>query len=412
MPETLIMSKQELERIPIVEKVIEGTLTHVEAGRQLALSERQVYRITTRYKTDGAAGLVHKLRGRRSHNRYPDALRERVVTLYRQQYGDYGPTLFSEQLAKHYHIELSNETARRWLKRAGLWMAVTKRHPHRTKRPRRESIGALVQFDGSPHDWFEGRGAPCTLLHMIDDASNRVFLRFAESENTVDCMRTMRAYIERYGIPAALYVDFGSVYKDGTTRTAFESAMADLGVCIIHAHSPQAKGRVERGNQTHQDRLVKALRQANIASIAAANAFLDCDYLREHNQRFAHTDGIPDVHRSSAGIDLDTIFCYRFARVVANDYTIQLHTRYIQLLKSEAPLPPPRTRVIVKCFLDGSLHVYWNEHELAHSMLDQKPSFHPVVQRKPAAWHPWRTKNQRLIIEKKTSSYAAIMRPP
>jgi hypothetical protein len=290
---------------------------------------------------------------------------------------------------------------------SGQWSVATRKHPHRKKRPRREAIGEMLQFDGSPHDWFEGRGPVCTLLHAIDDASNQTFLRFAPSENTIDCMRTMRAYIEHYGIPQSLYVDFGSVYKDGETQTQFERAMEkDLDVRIIHANSPQAKGRVERGNRTHQDRLVKELRLANISTIDEANAFLDAQYLKAHNDRFASTQALPDVHQRVNGRNLDLIFCIQDTRVVANDYTIQRNARYIQLLHSHAPLPAPRQRVMLCTFLDGSLHIYWNDNELAFKHLKEKP-------RKPGrktpllgTQHPWHAHNQQLTSRNK------IMTPP
>jgi len=396
MTETLTMSKKELKRIPILQQVVDETMTLLEASVALGLSERHAFRVLSRFKADGAAGLIHRLRGRHSEHRCSESLRQRVVALYRQTYGDYGPTLFCEKLEKYHDIVLCSETIRRILTADGLWKARTKKHPHRKKRPRREAIGELVQFDGSPHDWFEGRGPKCVLLHAIDDASNRTFLRFAQSENTTDCMRTMRAYIEHYGIPAALYVDFGSVFKDAKRQTQFERAMGDLGVDMIHAYSPQAKGRVERGNQTHQDRLVKDMRQAKIASIDTANAFLEREYLAEHNARFANVADQPDIHRSAEGIDLDLIFCFLDTRIVANDYTIQLHGRYIQLQRSAAPLPPPRTRVIVRRFLDDSLHIYWNEHELAFTHIKERPRKPTAVSRPPAALHAWRTQNQRL----------------
>lgn len=411
--ETLTMSKRERKRMSILDRVQQGTLTRLEASGELDVSERQLYRVQARYRKHGDAGLIHKLRGRSSNRGRPSTVRKHVLALYRQSYADYGPTLFCEELEKRHHIVLDSETARRWLMADAQWAGSRKKHPHRRKRPRREAIGDLVQFDGSPHDWFEGRAPACTLLHAIDDASNQTFLRLATSENTVDCLRTMRLYVERYGIPRQLYVDFGGVFKDGKVRTQFERAMKDLGVEIIHAHSPQAKGRVERGNRTHQDRLIKAMRQEGISSIHAANAFLDRAYLADHNVHFATTDGLPNVHRSIEGFDLDKIFSMQETRVVANDYTIKVNARYIQLLCSESPLPPPKRRVDLRQFLDGSLHIYWNENELTYKRLEEPPRKKRHVARHLPATHHWRTQNQRLHPRRRRlRTRRQIMTPP
>jgi hypothetical protein len=411
MSETLTMSKKELTCVTILEQVIAGTMDRAEAARRLDFSDRHLRRILARFAQGGAAALVHKLRGRRSNNHCDDTVRIEVLRLHRTFYADFGPTLFCEILATRHGIVRAEQTIRNWLVAAGQWTVATRKHPHRKHRPRREAIGEMVQFDGSPHDWFEGRGPACTLLHVIDDASNRTFLRFAPSENTIDCMRTMRAYIERYGAPQSLYVDFGSVYKDHASKTQFERAMeTDLDVRIIHAHSPQAKGRVERGNRTHQDRLVKALRVANISTIDEANAFLDATYLKAHNDRFASTEALPDVHQAVNGRNLDLIFCIQDTRVVANDYTIQLNARYIQLLHSHAPLPAPRQHVIVRQFLDGSLHIYWNDNELTFKHLKEKPRKRGRKTPTPGAQHPWLGHNQHLKSRRITRD--TIMTPP
>ncbi len=413
MSETLTMSKKELQRVKTVHAVASGLMGQAEGARVLQLSARQMFRIMARFSEDGDAGLVHKLRGKSSNHRGNAAVREQVLTLYRTGYADYGPAFFCETLARRHGIDLRPETARRWLRTAGLWTARTRKHPHRQRRPRRAAIGELVQFDGSPHDWFEGRGPACTLLHAIDDASGRIFLRFAESENTADVMRAMWDYIKRYGIPKALYVDYGSVYKDGDTPTQFERAMTVLGVEIIHAHSPQAKGRVERGNRTHQDRAIKRMREENICTIAAANAFLDRTYHDEHNARFACVDGLPDVHADAARFDLERIFCLEEPRVVNNDYTVQFDGVFYQLERSETPLPPPRTRIIARRFLDNTMHFYWNEQPLAFSPIAARPR-RPKRTPVPKPDHAFirRNANLRRTTNLRRTSRDTIMRPP
>jgi hypothetical protein len=314
-----------------------------------------------------------------------------VLRLYRETYPDYGPTLFAEMLSSYHHLTIDSDTLRRWLREASLWAGIRAARRHRHKRERREAIGALVQFDGSFHEWFEDRAAPCCLLVAIDDASGRIFMRFAPSENARDVLAMLRLYVERYGIPREFYVDFGSVYharKNHLTDVA--RALAKLGVKIIYARSPQAKGRVERSNRTHQDRLIKALRRHNIATIDAANEFLDRLYLREHNARFACQSHLPDVHRTPAGIDLNNIFCFETTRYVYNDHTITINAQFVQLLPSQAPLPLPRHHVTVRRWLDDSLHILWNEHELAFRPVPARPPRRPPVYLPPADTHPWR----------------------
>lgn len=407
-----------MERLKLILRIEQDQLTVAEAAEGLQLSERQLYRILERYRAEGEVGLSHRLRGRRSNKAFAPELRTKALRLYREQYSDYGPTLFAERLAEHHDIDISRQTAARWLSQAALWSGSRKKRPHRKKRERRDAIGSLIQFDGSPHDWFEGRGPECCLLVAIDDASSRSMLRFAPVEATEHVLPFWHDYVQRFGIPAALYTDWGSVYvnADNPERlTPFGRSLAALGIRHIKAGSPQAKGRVERSNRTHQDRLIKALREHNISTIEQANHFLETDYMSAHNRRFAHPDGLTDIHRSVAGIDLNNIFCIEETRHVYNDWTITLNAQFIQLLKSDAPLPPPRSKVIVRQWLDGSLHIFWNEHELAFQLLTHKPT--PVARspRRPAPEHPWRTKQvggvtaqrrrEKTLASKQTVSY-------
>jgi hypothetical protein len=229
----------------------------------------------------------------------------------------------------------------------------------------------------------------------IDDASGRVFMRFAESENTRDVLLTLWAYCERYGIMHEFYTDHGSVYYDKhhhPTDTA--RALTRLGVRLFRANSPQAKGRVERSNRTHQDRLIKALRREGISSIAQANQYLEQTYLQEHNRRFANTDHLQDIHRPSIGLDFKNIFCFETIRALYNDYTIILKNRFYQLLRrGSTPLPAPGSQITVRRWLDGSLHFFAHEHELDSKALDHKPKPKPRVHATPAKSHPWRVSN-------------------
>jgi transposase len=410
MTGVLSMSTEERHRLKLLTQVQQRKMTYREAAGHLEVSERHVYRLMRRYQSEGDAGLIHGLRGKPSNRGQRHSIRQHVIGLYRHQYGDYGPTLFTEQLLSAHSIALDHETVRRWLRNDGITHFERRRRKHRRKRERRSAIGELVQFDGSPHDWFEGRGAPCCLLHAIDDASGRIFLRFAPSENSADVLATLRSYCDRFGIPQALYIDHGSVFYAENKLTDVGRAMKTLGVEMIFANSPQAKGRVERGNRTQQDRLIKALRRKNISTIAQANHYLKQDYLQEHNDHFAYTEGLPDVHRSCVGYDLTNIFCFQTERCVRHDFTITLDGEYIQLERSDTPLPPPRHIVTVRRWLDGSLHLFWHELELRFKELHHKPRPRKRLHVKPPADHPWR--HMQLGRAKHTEGTPVALRAP
>ena len=393
----LTMSQKERERLKVVSRLTKHELSCIEAAEALGITKRQIYRIRDRYIRDGDEGLIHLLRGSTSNFGYGYTTRKRFIDLYRERYSDYGPKLFAEMIEDYHAGSFTripdHETLRRWLLKAGLWSTERKRRAHRRKRERRDSLGSLLQFDGSDHEWFEERGPKCCLLVAVDDASGKLKMRFAPSENTRDVFLILRAYIEQYGIPREFYTDRASVYhtKDGKRPTDVGRALSRLGVTMIKAHSPQAKGRVERANRTQQDRLVKALRREGICTIEEANRYLEQTYLHDHNSRFANTEGLKDIHRPSDGLDLDNIFCYEFTRRVYNDYTITLEGGFIQLERSENPLPPPGRTVTLRRWLkDGSLHIFWNDLELKHSVINAKakPRQHGGV--RPAANHPWR----------------------
>lgn len=399
----LTMSQKERAYLSTLIRLEKGDLRCADAAESLGISERHIYRLRARYRAEGDEGLVHRLRGSLSNRGYSLNVRTRVIALFRERYSDYGPTYFAQMIAEE-HADtfplVDHNTLGRWLRKAGLWSPARIRKAHRRKRLRREKIGSLVQFDGSDHDWFEGRGPQCCLLNAIDDASSRNFMRFAPSENTRDVLLAWKLYVERYGIPCETYTDKAKIYhpeSKGGKLTEVGRALTKLGVKMILAHSPQAKGRVERSNRTHQDRLVKALRRRNISTIEAANRFLEETYLDDHNRRYAHTDGLPNIHRSADGIDLRNIFCFEATRCVHNDYTITLDNHFIQLERSAprmkgdgAPLPPPGRRVTVRRWLDDSLHIFWNEEELSFTLLPARPVHAPSYGHPAKPDHPWR----------------------
>ena len=395
MTQTLHISYREMERAKILTRIVQHDLNVVDGAEALGISDRQMYRVLARYRADGDAGLVHKLRGRTSNKALPPEAQQKAVRLYREQYDDYGPTLFVEKLDAYHGLTVSRQTATRWLINASLWSGSRKKRPHRKKRMPREAIGSLIQFDGSHHAWFEDRGPACCLLVAIDDASNQMMLQFAPTEDTHHVLTFWRDYIRRFGIPAEVYTDKGAVYVDAENPeqlTQFGRALAALNIRHIKAHSPQAKGRVERANRTLQDRLLRALREQKISSITEANRFLDESFTTQHNRQFAHLDNRANLHRGADGIELRNIFCVEEQRSVNHDWTITVHAQFIQLLRSATPLPPPRAKVLVRFYLDGSLHIFWNEHELASERLSCRPHRARTAPPPPAANHPWRRK--------------------
>lgn len=397
----LTMSQEELDRVKLIIQIQEQRLTVCAGATMLDLSERQMYRILKRYQLQGEPGLIHRLRGRSSNHGYSKDLWKTVFDLYwSDKYRDYGPTLFTEMLLQYHHIKLDHDTVRRWLNANGGSNVQRKRRPHRSRRERRSGEGEMVQFDGSPHDWFEGRAPACCLLHAIDDATSKAFVRMVPSENSADVMLTLWAYCERYGVPRSLYIDKTGIFRSAKKVLSDAGrAMVSLGTELIFANSPQAKGRVERGNRTHQDRLVKAFRREGISTLADANRFLDEAYLPEHNQRFALHDGaIPNVHRPiPPELNLANVFCFQTQRQINNDYTICLDNQFIQLhtFLNGDPLPMPRQYVIVRRWLkDDSLHIFYNEQEIAFTALKAKPkASRPLPRKAPPARHPWRRTN-------------------
>ncbi len=405
----LTMSQKEVDRIRIVSQIESNKLTVEEGSELLGISQRQAYRVMKRIKEEGAKGVIHKLRGRESNRGYPGELKSKIIEIYRRSYPDYGPTLFSEMLIEYHNISLNRETLRNWLRQKSITTSLRKKRPHRRKRERRSCFGELLQFDGSHHDWFEARGAECCLLNCVDDATGRVYLKFALSENTQDVLLTIWEYVNKYGIPRSIYTDRASVYYAEGNLTDFGRAMKQLNIELIFAKSPQAKGRVERFNRTLQDRLIKALRREAISNIAEANKYLQEVFTNKFNKRFAVNPEQPDVHRAVEGYNLENIFCYKTTRQVRNDYTINLSGGYIQLLKGNAPLPKPKQSVTISKWLNGQMHIYFNEQELSYKSLKDKPGKKGYKSRKVPKDHPWRKMNQKLKEDKRRNYLIAVL---
>ena len=346
----------------------------------MGLKRRQVFRLLERLRSEGASGLVSRKRGRPSNRRYGDALREQIITIVREHYHDFGPTLAREYLIERHGITVACETLRQLMIQAGLWKDRDARRPRPYQpRYRRDCRGELIQLDGSKHWWMEDRGPQCTLLVYIDDATSELMqLKMVESESTFAYMEATREYIERHGKPVAFYSDKHSVFRNnnasakGDGMTHFGRAMEALNIETICANSPQAKGRVERANGTLQDRLVKAMRLEGISTIAEVNAFLP-SYMARHNQRFAKVAFDPrDVHRPLAPHDdLRAEMVWREQRTVTSALTLHYNKALFILEPTEISLPLAGKRVDVCEYPDGQLEIRHGEHSLPYRVFDK-----------------------------------------
>lgn len=337
--EIIKMSRKEVSRLTGIAKIASGEWNYKKASQELGLSKRQLIRLVKRYRQGGAAKLTHCNRGKRSPKKVSETQCKIISELIRSHYEDFGPTLASEQLMERHKLEFSREWVRKLMIKEGIWVAGKQKELKlHQRRPRRSQEGELVQIDGSYENWFEGRADKCCLLVAIDDATSKLQeLRFVKHETREDYFALMRNYIERRGRPVALYSDRHAIFK--TTRkydvyedTQFERAMKELEIELIHANSPQAKGRVERANGTLQDRLIKLMRLDKISTIEEGNAYLE-KFREDHNKKFAKQprDTI-NVHRSvSVEVNLERILCVKEKRKLSKQLTLQFENRCYQV---------------------------------------------------------------------------------
>jgi transposase len=414
------MSGRELRRAGVLARVAAATLTLRSAAVLMEVSYRQAKRLYRRYRAEGACGLQHRSAGRQSNRATAAAKREQALAVVRDKYSGgvderFGPTLAAEHLASEDGILVDHETLRRWMLAAGLWSRGRKRRPHRRRRERMAHFGELVQLDGSFHPWFEGRGPASCLLTMVDDATGRSLGIFGTQETIWAAVGVLRAWIVRYGIPRALYTDWKNVYVRPPTEeerltgtvplTQFGRMCAKLGITIIPASSPQAKGRIERQHGTHQDRLVKKLRRKGIAALATANAFLAADYWTDHNRRFARPPASrEDFHGPvPRGLTLDAVFRLEDTRTVSHDWVVRYANRHFQL-ERQSHLPPARSTVHLFEDATGQIEIRYRDRVMRWTEIAPAPApAGPTSSRAPrrrnpdavrgpraGADHPWR----------------------
>src|SRR5437762_467127 len=375
------MSDGELKRLEVLRDLDQKRLTSEAAAQLLGLERRQVFRLLKAYRSEGATGLISRRRGRSSNRRKPEEVRDEALAIIRERYGDFGPTLAAEKLREVHGIALGRETLRLWLIAAGIW-ADRKQRRKRVHQPRhrRECVGELVQVDGCEHWWFEDRGPQCTLLVFIDDATSRLMhLQFVESESTFAYFQAARAYLEAWGKPVAFYSDKHGVFRvnhpgalGGDGMTQFGRALHALNIDIICANSSQAKGRVERAHKTLQDRLVKELRLAGAATLAAGNALLPA-FTADYNARFAKPPpNKKDLHRPlHARDDLEDAFAWKEERTLSQALTLQYDKVMFILQPSEQAKAAIGKRVTVVDYPDGRLSIRYRGVELAYRTFDK-----------------------------------------
>jgi len=411
------MSKRELGRVEVLARVAGEELHLVDAARMLGLSYRQGKRIWRRYREEGAASLKHRSAGRKSNRAKPKKFRERVLGLVRKKYSGavgerFGPTLAAEHLASEDKLVVHAETLRRWMLAEGLWSRVRKRRQHRRRREARAHFGELLQMDGSFHEWFEQRGPKGCLMNLVDDATTTTLGRLGEEETIWTAAGVLRRWIEQHGVPLALYTDWKTVYvKEASEQqrlsgkvpvTRFGRMCERLGIRIIAANSPQAKGRVERNHSTHQDRLVKKLRRKNIGTCAAANEYLEKEYLPEHNRRFAQAAASPEnYHRPKPSpAELEEVFRLETERVIGNDWVVRYENRFLQVRRQGRHYAPSQGKVVVCEWEDGRLEIRYRGQKLAWEELVERPqrakaepppkAAQPYRGKPPSAKHPWK----------------------
>jgi transposase len=422
------LSSKELSRSEVMGRVKAGSLRLREAGELLELSYRQAKRIWARYRKGGAKALQHGNCGQASNRAHPKKFRQAVLRQVQDRYADFGPTLAAEHLTEEDGLSVHAETLRRWMGEAGLWRRARRRQPYRQRREGKAHFGELVQLDGSFHEWLEERGRRGCLMHMVDDATSTVSCQFSREETIWAAVGVLRVWIERYGVPRALYTDWKNVYVRAATEaekcegqvpvTQFGRMCGKLGIRIIAASSPQAKGRVERVHGTHQDRLVKKLRLAGVVGYDEANRYLGEHYIAAHNRRYARPAAeAADYHRRRpTARQLDQVFWLEEDRVVSEDWVVRYKNRLLQLERQSQHWAPSRSRVQVRENEAGQIQINYREQSLPFREVQRASTARseergaapspapPSPKPSPAKPHPWR---QRRFRDMKTPAFSS-----
>jgi transposase len=397
----ITMNQDERRKLYIIRQVIDKKVRQWKAAEILGLCVRQVRRLIERVKRYGDVGVAHRSRGKNSERAISEATRRRIIKMCQNRYVGFGPTLVKEKLLEEEKISISKETLRKWMVSEKLEYKKRRKRPHRSWRARKEHCGEMIQMDGSHHNWFEDRGPKAVLMAYIDDATGRVFARFYDYEGTIPALDSLKRYIKRYGIPCNLYLDRHTTYKGWKELTVeeqllgveesmsqFKAAAEKLGIKIIHAYSPQAKGRIERLFETLQDRLVKEMRLHDISNVKQANEFLKI-YLPAFNKKFQVKPAEnKDLHRIlSAGMRLEWILCKQETRTLRKDFTISYEQHRFQVLDNVRA-----KRITVQQSTAGRFRLTLNDRNLKFKKLPRevlkRAEVEKVDLRRPPINHP------------------------
>lgn len=412
-----MISRQEIQRYQIIRKVLDRQINQQEASQVLRLSDRQVRRVVKRVRIEGESGVVHRSRGRPGNRSINVSFKDRILKFYRESYEGFGPTLASEKLLERDGVKVNEETLRLWLIKEALWQSKPRRvRKSLSWRERKAHFGEMVQLDGSHHDWLEGRGPKLVLMGYIDDATGRFYGKFYGYEGTMPAMDSLKGYIKEHGIPRSIYLDHHSTYKtnkkhtyndwpfrDKVELTQFGRACRQLGIELIYANSPQAKGRIERVFGTLQDRLTKELRLAKALGCKEANTVLE-RYLDSFNSKFqvpAKRKG--DLHRSlDKRIKLDDILSVQTQRPLRNDRTVLHNNRWYQVLN--------RTRaqdIVVYNYLNGRMAIKYGDNRLDYKVIEG-----PVVRVAPERLRVFKTGLRKRYIPPRDSYWRVGFKLP
>ena len=388
MGDLLIMSKKELRRKSIFDLVKLGQLTRLDASKRLYLSYRQTKRAYQRYLKEGDAGLIHRSRGKISPRAISFETKKTVLALYEEKYWDFGPTLAAEKLLEEDNLKLHAETLRLWLKAAGLWLPKRQRKAHRSRRARRSRFGELLQLDGSIHAWFTGIETKQCLMNLIDDATGKTLALLDTGETTDAAFRLLKWWIKLHGIPMAIYVDLKSVYISPKSLrhsdeediiepewlTHFSRACKVLGIEVIKAYSPQAKGRVERNHGVYQDRFVKELRLRGIQTIEGANTLLQGRFIDSLNNKFMKMPAsMEDAHVAlTTDQNLDDIMCWEYTRTVYNDWIIRFENKLLQIQKTNRIRVRPKQKITLKRHLNGKITLWSKGQKIPYCFTERQ----------------------------------------
>lgn len=413
------MSQKEIKRLECLEKLASQQLSQIEAARLLDITTRHIRRLQRAHEKEGAKSLISKRRGKPSNNKLHTSIKEEALTLIREKYADFGPTLAHEKLVELHGFKLSLESLRKMMIDARIWKG--KRRKVMTvhqMRSRRACLGELIQIDGSPHAWFEDRGPKCCLLVFVDDATGKIMmLHFEKEESAQGYFDATYKYIIRHGIPIAFYSDRHGIFrvnikdaKSGTGETQYSRALRELDVTLINANSPQAKGRVENKNGTLQDRLVKELRLQNISDMKSANAFLP-DFIKDYNRRFAKLPASPsNLHRKRQlpTKELRDILSYQHERTITKNLEVHYQNKIYQIQSKSPGYTMRRAKIIIHDD-HGNIALIYKGNSLAYKVFESHKKETPIASAKqldsiiekakhtrtkssykPSKDHPWR----------------------